>query len=83
VLVSGNSAYTKLLYDYGGFPDYTYKIEYKAPAQPQLAKRIVELLNNKGIGGELDMTRGWDHGVFVPLKVMYPNADIPLVAVRR
>eukprot|EP00026_Physarum_polycephalum_P012575 Phypoly_transcript_12897.p1 GENE.Phypoly_transcript_12897~~Phypoly_transcript_12897.p1 ORF type:complete len:314 (+),score=50.31 Phypoly_transcript_12897:116-1057(+) len=81
VLVSGKSEYTKLLYDYGGFPDFTYKLEYKAPAQPQLAKRITELLNNKGLSSELDTTRNWDHGVFIPLKVMYPNADIPVVAV--
>jgi len=81
VLVSGKPEYTKLLYDYGGFPDHTYKIEYKAPAQPQLAKRITELLGNKGIGSELDTTRNWDHGVFVPLKIMFPAADIPVVAV--
>eukprot|EP00026_Physarum_polycephalum_P011974 Phypoly_transcript_12227.p1 GENE.Phypoly_transcript_12227~~Phypoly_transcript_12227.p1 ORF type:complete len:279 (+),score=55.45 Phypoly_transcript_12227:262-1098(+) len=81
VQVSGGAEYTKLLYDYGGFPDYTYKIEYKAPAHPQLAKRITELLRNKGIASDLDKTRGWDHGVFVPLKVMYPSADIPLVAI--
>jgi aromatic ring-opening dioxygenase catalytic subunit (LigB family) len=81
VLVSGKQEYTKLLYDYGGFPDHTYQLEYKAPAQPQLAKRITDLLNNNGIGSQLDTTRNWDHGVFIPLKVMFPKADIPVVAV--
>jgi aromatic ring-opening dioxygenase catalytic subunit (LigB family) len=47
--VSGRPEYTKLLYDYGGFPDFTYKLEYKAPAHPQVAKRITELLTGKVI----------------------------------
>jgi len=81
VLVSGKPEYTKLLYDYGGFPDYTYKLEYKAPADPQLAKRITELLSTKGIPSSLDKERNWDHGVFIPLKVMFPDADIPVVEV--
>jgi len=81
VLVSGKDQYTKLLYDYGGFPDHTYKLEYLAPAEPQLAMRIVELLASGGIGSELDKNRNWDHGVFIPLKVMYPDADIPVVEV--
>jgi aromatic ring-opening dioxygenase catalytic subunit (LigB family) len=79
--VSGKSEYTKLLYDYGGFPDYTYKLEYRAPAEPNLAKRITEMLQSKGIGSELDKNRNWDHGVFIPLKVMYPEANIPVVEV--
>lgn len=81
VLVTGKSQYDKLYYDYGGFPDYTYKIEYKAPGDAHLAKRITEMLKGKGIDSELDLTRNWDHGVFVPLKVMYPNADIPVVEI--
>lgn len=81
MLVSGKPEYTKLLYDYGGFPPHTYKLEYRAPAQPQLAKRITEMLTSKGIGSELDLRRDWDHGLFIPLKVMYPDADIPVVEV--
>eukprot|EP00026_Physarum_polycephalum_P011821 Phypoly_transcript_12065.p1 GENE.Phypoly_transcript_12065~~Phypoly_transcript_12065.p1 ORF type:complete len:280 (+),score=42.00 Phypoly_transcript_12065:174-1013(+) len=81
VLVSGKLEYTRLLYDYGGFPEHTYKLQYRAPAHHLLAKRITEMLNEKGIGSDLDMARNWDHGVFIPLKVMYPNADIPVVAI--
>lgn len=81
VLVTGRSEYTKLLYDYGGFPAHTYKLEYRAPGEPQLAKRITELLKNKGLQSELDMNRNWDHGVFIPLKVMYPEANIPVVEI--
>jgi len=81
VLVTGKNQYDKLYYDYGGFPAHTYQIQYKAPGNAQLAKRITEMLKGKGIDSELDMTRNWDHGVFVPLKVMYPNADIPVIEV--
>jgi len=81
VLVSGKDEYTKLYYDYGGFPSFTYELQYRAPAQPKLAAQIVQLLTNKGIPAKLDKKRDWDHGVFIPLKVMYPNADIPVVAL--
>jgi len=81
VLVGGKDEYTSLYYDYGGFPDFTYKLEYRAPAEPRLAAQIVQMLTSKGIASKLDKKRDWDHGVFVPLKVMYPNADIPVVAV--
>jgi len=81
VLVSGKDEYTKLLYDYGGFPPHTYQLQYRAPAEPRLASKIVQLLQNNGITSKLDAKRDWDHGVFIPLKVMYPNADIPVVEV--
>ena len=70
-----------LLYDYGGFPPETYKYQYPAPGSPDLSKRIQGLLEAKGISTSLDESRGFDHGVFVPLKIMYPDADIPVVAV--
>jgi len=81
VLVTGKDHYDKLFFDYGGFPAFAYQIEYKAPGNAQLAQRITDMLKKKGIQSELDMSRNWDHGVFVPLKVMYPNADIPVVEV--
>jgi aromatic ring-opening dioxygenase catalytic subunit (LigB family) len=68
-----------LLYDYGGFPDYTYELEWPAPGSPVLAARVRERLAAAGIANAADETRGWDHGVFVPLKVMFPEADIPVV----
>jgi len=81
VLVTGRDQYPKLLFDYGGFPSFTYDLKYNAPGNSQLAKRITEMLQAKGIDSELDMTRNWDHGVFIPLLVMYPKADIPVVEV--
>jgi len=79
VLIGAKERYTQLFYDYGGFPAHTYQIEYKAPGDPNLAKEIQTILQSKGIPAELDFNRDWDHGVFIPLKVSYPNADIPIV----
>lgn len=68
-----------LLYDYYGFPPETYTLTYPAPGAPELAARVQQLLNDAGLPTASDTQRGWDHGVFIPLKVMYPNADIPIV----
>ena len=61
-----------MLYDYGGFPDFTYRIQYPAPGSPQVAARVGELLDGAGIEVRTDASRGYDHGVFAPLYVMYP-----------
>lgn len=68
-----------LIYDYFGFPEESYAIQYPCAGAPDLAKNIQALLNNDGIKAELDDQRGFDHGLFVPLKIMYPDADIPCV----
>jgi len=68
-----------LLFDYGGFPDYTYQLTWPAPGDPALAARVRELLSLAGIRSGSESARGWDHGVFVALKVMYPAAHVPLV----
>lgn len=68
-----------LLFDYYGFPPHTYQLRYEAPGAPQLAQRAAALLREAGFSAALDMQRGLDHGVFVPLKVVYPEADIPVV----
>ncbi|TKB23282.1 dioxygenase [Desulfopila sp. IMCC35006] len=68
-----------LLYDYYGFPEEAYTIEYPCPGEPLLAERICKVLKNAGIAAELDGQRGFDHGLFVPLTIMYPAADIPCV----
>lgn len=68
-----------LLFDYGGFPEHTYRLTWPAPGNPQLAARVRDLLGSAGIESDADATRGWDHGVFVPLKVMFPDASIPTV----
>jgi len=68
-----------MFYDYYGFPPQAYEITYPAPGHPALAKRVAALLEKNGISSRLDAQRGFDHGVFIPLKLMYPAADIPVI----
>jgi len=68
-----------LIYDYHGFPPASYEIQYPCAGEPSLAGEIHRLLEDHGIEARLDEARGLDHGVFVPLKIMYPDADIPCV----
>jgi aromatic ring-opening dioxygenase catalytic subunit (LigB family) len=68
-----------MIYDYGGFPDYTYHIRYDAPGDPALAARVQSLLEAAGLPARLDAERGFDHGAFTPLKVIYPDANVPVV----
>lgn len=68
-----------IIYDYGGFPKEAYEIRYPAPGEPELAKGVVNALKRSGIEAMQDGRRGFDHGLFVPLKIMYPDADIPCV----
>jgi aromatic ring-opening dioxygenase catalytic subunit (LigB family) len=70
-----------MLFDYYGFPPESYDYKYPAPGSPDLARRIQTLLDKQGIQSELDEKRGFDHGVFVPLLIMYPEANIPVVCV--
>ena len=67
------------LFDYGGFPARTYKLTWPAPGEPDLATRVRDLLRVAGIESGENTSRGWDHDVFVPLKVMFSRADIPTV----
>ena len=69
----------ELIYDYTGFPDEAYEIKYPALGNPQLAEKIFSLLQKNGIETRLDNHRGFDHGLFVPLKIMFPDASIPCV----
>ena len=66
-------------YDYSGFPEYTYRIKYPALGSPALASRVRELLGQAGISSKEDPHQGFDHGTFVPLFLMYPDASIPVV----
>ncbi|MFC1664175.1 DODA-type extradiol aromatic ring-opening family dioxygenase [Pseudomonadota bacterium] len=76
-ITSGKSP--QLIYDYFGFPEESYNIEYPAIGNSVLAARICRLLEVSGIEVKKDDQRGFDHGMFVPLKIMYPQADIPCV----
>lgn len=68
-----------LIYDYYNFPPESYQIQYPCPGSPALAAEIQHCLVAAGLPAQLDAERGLDHGVFVPLKIMYPDADIPCV----
>ncbi|GAB6141266.1 class III extradiol ring-cleavage dioxygenase [Methylosoma difficile] len=68
-----------MIYDYHGFPPAAYQFKYPAAGSPELADAVAELLNGHGIASKLDSQRGFDHGTFVPLMLMYPLADIPVV----
>ncbi|MFV8817727.1 DODA-type extradiol aromatic ring-opening family dioxygenase [Haliea sp. E17] len=68
-----------LIYDYYGFPEHTYQLAYPAPGEPALAGRVAQALAEAGFDTSLDHERGFDHGMFIPLKLMFPDADIPVV----
>jgi 4,5-DOPA dioxygenase extradiol len=66
-----------LFYDYYGFPEESYHITYPAPGDPALAARIVDLLHDNGVPCGVDYERGFDHGLFIPLKFLFSQAEIP------
>jgi aromatic ring-opening dioxygenase catalytic subunit (LigB family) len=68
-----------LIYDYGGFPPHTYELTWPAPGEPALAERVAALLAAAGQPAHIDAQRGFDHGVFIPLKLAVADADIPVV----
>ena len=69
----------ELIYDYGGFPPEMYELSYPAPGAPELANDVAGLLTGAGFDPKLDPDRGFDHGMFVPLMLMYPDASVPVV----
>lgn len=66
-----------MFYDYYGFPESTYEIKYPAPGSPVNAERISTMLKDNLVPSRVDAERGFDHGLFIPLKMMYPKANIP------
>ena len=78
-LLISSSAKPPMIYDYGGFPAYTYEIQYNAPGSPEVAARVQQVLNQAGIGAQLDAQRGFDHGTFSAMQPIYPQADVPIV----
>ena len=81
VVTVTHGASPPIIYDYYGFPDEAYQIQYPAPGAPKLAEDIYRVLGANQIATRLDAQRGFDHGLFIPLKIMYPAADIPCVQV--
>jgi aromatic ring-opening dioxygenase catalytic subunit (LigB family) len=71
----------KLIFDYSGFPEHTYRLTWPAPGDPELAERVVGILKAAGLPSGVSASRGFDHGVFVPLKVAFPEAKIPVVTL--
>lgn len=79
VVAVTSGAAPQLLFDYYGFPPHTYELRYPAPGDPALAAALCTLLGGAGIDAVEDPVRGFDHGVFIPFKLVYPDADIPIV----
>jgi len=79
VFTVGSAAAPPMLFDYYGFPEATYRLRFDAPGSPALAERTRELLGAAGFATAEDVSRGFDHGVFVPLLLATPQADIPVV----
>jgi aromatic ring-opening dioxygenase catalytic subunit (LigB family) len=75
------AAQPELIFDYSGFPEHTYRLTWPAPGSPELAERVAGLLVRAGLPSALSANRGFDHGVFVPLKVVFPDAQIPVVSL--
>lgn len=71
----------ELIYDYYGFPPHTYELKYPAPGEPALAEQVVQRLQEAGLEARVDPQRGFDHGMFIPLKLIYPEADIPVIQI--
>ncbi|QBJ98485.1 dioxygenase [Rhodococcus sp. ABRD24] len=71
---------TPLVYDFGGFPRRFYEVTYRSPGAPELARQVAALMpDSEPVYHQLD--RGLDHGAYVPLTVMYPDADIPVLQI--
>jgi aromatic ring-opening dioxygenase catalytic subunit (LigB family) len=76
-----SSARPPMIYDYYNFPSHTYHIQYPAPGSPEVAHRVRALLTGAGIECDEDPERGFDHGTFVPLALIYPRAEVPVVSL--
>ena len=71
----------RTIYDFGGFPEALYKIEYPAKGNHDITKEITQLFTSQGVSYEVDASRGLDHGAWVVLRMLYPDADIPVISM--
>jgi 4,5-DOPA dioxygenase extradiol len=69
------------IHDFRGFPAPLYQLRYPAPGSPELARHVAHLLDRANLPTALDPDRGLDHGTWVPLRLLYPDADIPVVPI--
>ena len=75
--VSG-AEWPETIHDFGGFAEELFRMRYTAPGAPNLAGRVRELLGGAGLACNITLTRGLDHGAWIPLKLIYPEADVPV-----
>ncbi|OCX11623.1 DODA-type extradiol aromatic ring-opening family dioxygenase [Pseudomonas graminis] len=80
LLVNGNPQ-PETWHDFGGFPPALFAVQYPASGMPELTQRVLELLTEADLPARMNTERPFDHGVWVPLSLMYPRADIPIVQV--
>ena len=76
-----STASPETIHDFGGFPQELYRIQYPAPGSPEVAARALELLNADGWNATADTQRGLDHGAWVPVRHLFPEADVPVLQV--
>lgn len=77
----GSAAHPQTVHDFGGFPGELYRLDYPASGDPALAAHVAQLIEAGGMACSLDPARGLDHGTWVPLRLLYPQADIPVVSM--
>jgi 4,5-DOPA dioxygenase extradiol len=75
------AARLETIHDFRGFPRPLFEIQYNPPGDPALAKRVVELIAGQKLSASLNLTRGLDHGAWVPLRIAFPAADVPVIQV--
>jgi 4,5-DOPA dioxygenase extradiol len=80
-LALGATRTIPLVYDFWGFPQHYYEVQYAAPGAPELADSVRKLLHTPGFEVQDEPTRGLDHGAYVPLVEMYPEADVPVLQI--